>query len=146
MPPPITSNESAGAGIPVGVLVAPLIPVLTDSELETVLMRSREAGASTAGYVLLRLPLEVKALFREWLAEQEPTKAEHVMQRIRDSRGGKDYDAEFGTRMLGTGIFAELIAQRFRVAHKRLEYGEGQPLETRLFHAPHRDRTQLELF
>ena len=134
------------AGIPVGVLVAPLIPVLTDSEMETILAEARQVGAGSAGYVLLRLPHEVKDLFREWLAEHEPTKAEHVMQRIRDSRGGKDYDAEFGTRMSGSGIFAELIAKRFRVAHKRLGYGEAQALETRLFRAPSRDRFQLELF
>jgi DNA repair photolyase len=100
------------AGIPVGVLVAPLIPVLTDSELETILAQAREAGAASAAYVLLRLPHEVKDLFREWLEEHEPTKAGHVMQRIRDSRGGKDYDAEFGARMRGTGIFADLLAQR----------------------------------
>ncbi len=134
------------AGIPVGVLVAPLIPVLSDAEMEAILAQAREAGAGSAGYVLLRLPHEVKDLFREWLEEHEPTKAEHVMQRIRDSRGGKDYNAEFGERMRGTGVFADLIAQRFRMAHKRLEYGEGRPLETRLFQAPRQQRSQLELF
>ena len=135
------------AGIPVGVLVAPLIPVLTDSEMETILSRAREAGASSAGYVLLRLPHEVKDLFREWLTEHEPTKAEHVMQRIRDSRGGKDYDAEFGTRMRGKGVFADLIAKRFRIAYQRLGYGEGSILEMELFRAPRRQNNfQLDLF
>jgi len=134
------------AGVPVGVLVAPVIPVLTDSEMENILAEARQAGASSAGYVLLRLPYEVKDLFREWLAEHEPTKAGHVMQRIRDSRGGKDYDAEFGTRMRGKGIFADLFANRFRIAYKRLGYGEGQALETRLFCPPRRERFQLELF
>jgi DNA repair photolyase len=135
------------AGIPVGVLVAPLIPVLTDSEMETILSRARAAGAGGAGYVLLRLPHEVKDLFREWLTAHEPTKAEHVMQRLRDSRGGRDYDAEFGTRMRGTGVFADLIAKRFRIAYERLAYGEDATLETGLFHAPRQQsRFQLELF
>ena len=134
------------AGIPVGVLVAPLIPVLTDGEMENILSRAREAGAENAGYVLLRLPYEVKDLFREWLKEHEPDKAEHVMHRIRDSRGGKDYDAEFGVRMRGTGIFADLIMQRFRVAYKRLNFVQGIMLETCFFKAPSRNRNQLELF
>ena len=133
------------AGIPVGVLVAPLIPVLTDSEMETILAAARDAGAECAGYVLLRLPHEVKDLFREWLGEHEPTKAEHVMQRIRDSRGGKDYDAEFGTRMHGTGVFAQLLAQRFSIAHRRLGFAAGLTLETRFFSAPRRYPSQLEL-
>lgn len=134
------------AGIPVGVLVAPLIPVLTDGELETILGQAREAGAGSAGYVLLRLPHEVKDLFREWLVEHEPTKAGHVMQRIRDSRGGKDYDAEFGTRMRGTGIFAELLAQRFAIAHQRLGFQAPPPPDCSQFRAPRLNKAQLELF
>jgi DNA repair photolyase len=134
------------AGVPVGVLVAPLIPVLTDSELEGILARAREAGAASAGYVLLRLPHEVKDLFREWLAEHEPTRADHVMQRIRDSRGGKDYDAAFGTRMRGTGVFADMIAQRFRAAHTRLGFSGGPALACDRFRPPRADRPQLELF
>jgi DNA repair photolyase len=133
------------AGIPVGVLVAPLIPVLTDSEMETILARAREAGAGSAGYVLLRLPHEVKDLFREWLTEHEPTKASHVMQRIRDSRGGKDYAAEFGARMRGSGIFAELLAQRFQLARQRLGFQKPEPLETRYFIAPLLETMQLDL-
>ena len=134
------------AGIPVGVLVAPLIPVLTDSELEGILLQARDAGATSAGYVLLRLPHEVKELFREWLIEHEPTKAEHVMQRIRDSRSGKDYDAEFGARMRGTGIFSDLLSQRFALAYQRLGYQSPLPLDTSRFRAPRRNKAQLELF
>jgi len=134
------------AGIPVGVSVAPLIPVLTDSEMEDILARAREAGAASAGYVLLRLPHEVKDLFREWLVEHEPTKAEHVMQRIRDSRGGKDYDAEFGARMRGTGIFADLLAQRFALAYQRLGFTPPATLDVSRFRAPRRNKAQLELF
>lgn len=134
------------AGVPVAVMVAPTIPVLTDAELEDILAAAREAGASSASYVLLRLPHEVKDLFREWLAEHAPTQAAHVMERIRGSRGGRDYRAEFGERMRGTGIYADLIAQRFRLAHQRLGYTCGPALETRHFRPPRRDRDQLELF
>jgi DNA repair photolyase len=134
------------AGIPVGVLVAPLIPVLTDGEMETILSQARAAGAGSAGYVLLRLPHEVKDLFREWLVEHEPTKAEHVMQRIRDSRGGRDYDAEFGARMRGTGIFADLLAQRFAIAYQRLGFQAPLSLDSSQFRAPRLNKSQLELF
>ena len=124
------------AGIPVTVLVAPLIPVLTDNELETILEQVRQAGARDAGYVLLRLPLEIKTLFKEWLVEHEPGKADHVMNRIRDSRGGKEYDAAFGQRMRGTGIFADLIAQRFKLAKKRLGFAGTPQLDTQQFCPP----------
>ncbi len=134
------------AGIPVGVMVAPLIPVLTDGELETILADARSAGARSAGYVLLRLPHEVKDLFREWLAEHAPTRAAHVMERIRDSRGGKDYAAQFGERMRGTGIYADLIAQRFRLAHQRLGFESPPPLDTGRFRPPRLDTDQLTLF
>jgi len=134
------------AGIPVGVMVAPLIPVLTDGELETILAVARAAGARSAGYVLLRLPHEVKDLFREWLTEHAPTQAGHVMERIRDSRAGKDYDAQFGERMRGTGIYADLIAQRFRLAYQRLGFESGPPLETGRFRPPRLATDQLSLF
>ncbi len=113
-------------GIPVGVLVAPVIPVLTESELERLLTAAKEAGANEAGYVLLRLPHEIKDLFREWLFTHEPLKAEHVLSRIRDYRDGKEYQAQFGTRMTGTGQFAELLAKRFSLMVKRLAF-EGLP-------------------
>ncbi len=125
-----------GAGVPVGVLVAPLIPVLTDPELEAVLAAARDAGATAADYVLLRLPLEVAGLFREWLAEHAPLQAERVMARVRDTRGGLDNDPRFGHRMAGEGVFADLVAQRFRLAYGRLGFGELPPLRTDLFRAP----------
>ena len=136
----------SAAGIPVGVMVAPTIPVLTDSELEDILGAAREAGAQSAGYVLLRLPHEVKDLFREWLAEHAPTQAAHVMERIRDSRGGKDYESAFGERMRGTGLYADLTAQRFRLAHQRLGYTDSRALSTRHFRPPRIETDQLELF
>src|SRR3979490_1517731 len=100
-------QQLAQAGIPVGVLIAPVIPAITDHEMEDILAAAKEAGAGSAGYVLLRLPHEVKILFREWLAEHYPDRAKHVMSLINQTRGGKDYDAEFGLRMTGTGPHAE---------------------------------------
>ncbi len=133
------------AGIPVGVLVAPVIPVLTDPELEKVLDAARDAGALAAGYVLLRLPLEVAELFRGWLEEHAPGQAAHVMARVRDTRGGAENDARFGRRMVGDGVFAELIAQRVRLATRRLGYGELPPLRTDSFRRPDRGG-QFSLF
>jgi len=133
------------AGIPVGVLVAPLIPVLTDAELEKVLGAARDAGALAAGYVLLRLPLEVADLFRRWLDEHAPGQADHVMARVRDTRDGADNDPRFGRRMVGEGVFAELIAQRFGRASRRLGYAELPALRTDLFRRPGRGG-QLSLF
>ncbi|KAF1013253.1 MAG: hypothetical protein GAK31_03402 [Stenotrophomonas maltophilia] len=108
------------AGIPVGVMVAPVIPWINDSELEAVLEASRDAGARTAGYVLLRLPLEVSPLFRDWLDTHYPDRATHVMSTIQQLRGGKDYDSQFGTRMRGQGAYANLLSNRFKLARKRL--------------------------
>ncbi len=113
-------KELALAGVPVGVLVAPVIPAITDHEIEAILSAAKEAGAGSAGYVLLRLPHELKALFREWLAEHYPDRAKHVMSLINLSRGGKDYDAEFGQRMRGTGPYAELLRMRFDLARRKL--------------------------
>ena len=115
-----TIRRLAEAGIPVSVLVAPVIPVLTDPELDTILSAAKKEGARAAGYILLRLPLEVSELFQQWLHEHYPLKADHVMTRIRDTRGGKDYDSRFGSRMHGTGEFASMIAQRFSLACKKL--------------------------
>lgn len=134
------------AGVPVGVMVAPLIPVLTDAELERILEAARAAGAQAAGYVLLRLPHEVKELFRDWLARHRPLAAEHVMNRLRDCRGGKDYDARFGTRMRGEGVFAELLAQRFRTAERRLQFPGLPELDSSAFTPPRAERRQLDLF
>ncbi|WP_027349700.1 PA0069 family radical SAM protein [Halotalea alkalilenta] len=116
------------AGVPVGVLCAPIIPMLNDHELERLLEAAAQAGADSAGYVLLRLPREVAALFEEWLREHYPLRADHVLGLMRQSRGGQLYDADFSTRMKGEGVFAELIAQRFRLARRR--YGlERQRVE-----------------
>jgi DNA repair photolyase len=131
-----TIRALSDAGIPVTVLVAPLIPVLTDHELETLLERARACGAQAAGYVLLRLPHELKAMFRDWLDTHVPLKAEHVMNRLRDCRGGRDYDARFGARMRGTGLFAELLRKRFRLAESRLGFTTIPDLDSTQFHPP----------
>lgn len=123
-----TVRALAAAGVPVGVLVAPIIPIVNDSELERILEHAAEAGARGAGYVLIRLPYEVKDMFREWLQTHMPLRAAHVMSVIRQSRGGKDYDSRFGVRMRGQGEFAELIAQRFQLACKRTGLIQGHRL------------------
>lgn len=130
-------SRLAEAGVPVGVMVAPLIPVLTDHELEAIVKAAHAAGALSAEYILLRLPLEVADLFEEWLRHHYPLKAEHVMNRIRDSRGGKAYDAAFHQRLLGSGNYADLIAQRFRLISKKLGMDKSlPPLRTDLFRKP----------
>ena len=133
--------------IPAGVLIAPVIPVLTDHELESILQRCSAAGAKTAGYVLLRLPNELKQLFREWLHRHFPDKAGHIMKRIQDCRGGQDYVAEFGTRMRGAGLFADLIAQRFKLATKKYDYRKEESLSIEHFRKPvDIDDRQFNLF
>ncbi len=134
------------AGVPVGVLVAPVIPFINDAELERILEAARDAGALEADYILLRLPREVRTLFADWLAKHYPLKAERVMQRMHDSHGGKAYDATFGTRMRGTGIYAELIAQRFRRAYARLGFPGLPTLTTALFSPPRGETPQMSLF
>ncbi len=108
------------AGVPVGVFVAPVIPAVTDHEMERILEAAAQAGALTAGYVLIRLPYEVKTLFREWLDAHVPARAEHVMSLIRATRGGRENDPRFGSRMRGEGAYAELIGRRFETACRRL--------------------------
>ncbi|MGH8186615.1 MAG: radical SAM protein, partial [Steroidobacteraceae bacterium] len=115
-----TIRSLSEAGIPVGVMVAPIIPVLTDSETEKILEAAAASGARSAAYVLLRLPYELKDLFREWLDEHEPLKAKHVMSRLQDMRGGRDNDPRFGHRQRGEGEYAQLLARRFAVACARL--------------------------
>ncbi|BAZ93822.1 radical SAM protein [Thiohalobacter thiocyanaticus] len=141
-----TIARLSAAGVPVSVLVAPLIPVLTDAELEALLEAAHEAGACDAGYVLLRLPHEVRDLFSDWLQMHEPLKAEHVLNRIRDCRGGRDYDAAFGSRMRGTGIFADLLAQRFGKAYRRLDFPGAPSLDCSRFRPPREETPQLGLF
>lgn len=115
----------SAAGIPVNVNVAPVIPFLTDSELEAILESSAQAGASSAGYVLVRLPWEVRPIFKEWLEKHFPLKAEHVMSRVREMRDGRENDPSFGSRMVGKGTLAELLSQRFRKAIHR--FGLDKP-------------------
>lgn len=110
----------ADAGIPTSVLLAPMIPALNDHELERILDAAKAAGALEAGYVILRLPLEVSPLFRDWLLQNYPDRYRHVMSLVRSMRGGKDYDAEFGKRMKGAGPYAWQISRRFELAVKRL--------------------------
>ena len=136
----------AASGIPVGVMVAPVIPFLTDRFMEEVLERAREAGATLAGYVLLRLPNEVAPLFKAWLDVHYPMKAGHIMSLIHQMRGGRDYDSTFGVRHRGTGTLAALMAQRFHLACERLGFNRAHPpLDTGRFRPP-RAGAQLDLF
>ena len=142
-----TIRVLAEAGIPVSVLAAPVIPVLTDPELDAILAAVKDAGAQSAAYILLRLPLEVSELFQQWLQAHYPLKAGHVMKRVRDTRGGKDYDSGFGLRMTGTGEFAGIIAQRFALACKKLDLKPREyALNCEAFRIPERSGDQLNLF
>lgn len=141
-----TVRKLADAGIPVGVLVAPVVPAITDSELEAILEAAREHGASAASYVLLRLPHELKEIWQEWLQLHYPDRAAHVMSLVRQMRGGRDYDSGFGSRMRGQGPFADLIAARFARAHRRLGYGRLPELDCGRFVPPRPDSPQGDLF
>jgi DNA repair photolyase len=134
------------AGVPAGVMFAPAIPALNDHEMEAVLTAASEAGARLAGYVLLRLPLEIKDLFREWLDQQFPGRAKHVMALIRQMRGGKDYDSQWNTRMKGTGPYAQMMARRFHMAVKKHGFNR-QPRSMSIdnFRRPPRIGDQLSL-
>ena len=137
----------AGAGVPVRVMVAPVIPVLTEPDLEAILSAAAAAGAKAAAWILLRLPLEVAPLFRDWLARHEPGRAAHVMNRLREMRGGADYDAEWGKRMRGQGIYADLTARRFALASRRLGLDVPLPrLDLTSFAPPLQRGAQLALF
>ncbi|CUA94730.1 PA0069 family radical SAM protein [Pannonibacter indicus] len=135
------------AGIPASVMMAPVIPALTDSEIEALLEAAAEHGATEAGYILLRLPLEVSELFRDWLLRNRPDRYRHVMNILRSMRGGKDYDAEWGQRMRGLGPYAQQIGQRFSLACKRLGLNQRRKkLNTELFTPPQVGGVQLSLF
>jgi DNA repair photolyase len=137
----------AGAGCPVAVMFAPVIPGLNDHELEAVLERAAEAGATAAGYVVLRLPLEIKDLFREWLEAARPDRAARVMSLVRQMRHGKDYDVRWGERMKGDGPIAEIIGVRFAAAKRR--YGldaPRTPLDLGRFRVPPAPGDQMDLF
>jgi len=141
-------SELATAGIPVGVNVAPVIPQLTDKDLEAILEAAAARGARTAMWIMLRLPREVKELFRDWLAQHYPLRAAHVMSLVQQVRGGRDNDPEFGSRMRGEGQVAELIARRFEVACKRLGLNAERAfdLDTARFRPPRPKTPQLDLF
>jgi len=138
-------SELARAGVPVSVLAAPLIPAVNDTELEQLLAAAAAAGATRAGYVLLRLPYEVKELFRAWLEQHMPLRAAHVMSLVQQARGGRDNDPRFGTRMRGTGPWAQMLRARFELARKRLGLNADRAgLDTGRF-CPPRGHGQLEL-
>lgn len=136
------------AGVPCGVMVAPILPMVTDRWIEQILERASAAGATIAGYTVLRLPYELKDLFREWLELHVPQRAAHVMSLIRQMRGGKDNDPNFGSRMRGEGEFAELIRQRFQLACRKHGIGRGREvrLDTSAFRPPRTASPQGELF
>jgi len=138
----------AEAGIPTGVLSAPMIPALNDSEMEAILERARAAGATAAGYTLLRLPLELKALFREWLETHFPDKAAHVLSLVAQAHGGRLYDSAWSKRMTGTGPYAEMIRVRFNRASRKLGFNQRttDPLDTTRFRPPPQSGDQLSLF
>lgn len=139
--------ELSAAGVPVRVQVAPVIPVLTEPELEAILAAAREAGARHASMIPLRLPHEVAPLFRDWLARNAPGRAAHVMARVQAWRGGRDNDPRFGSRMRGEGVEAELLRQRFRLARRRLGFDERvEPLDCSRFGPPPATGDQLSLF
>jgi DNA repair photolyase len=141
-------RQLSAAGVPTSVMVAPVIPALNDAEIERILDAAAFAGVKHAGYVLLRLPLEVRDLFREWLLANFPDRYRHVFKLIRDMRGGRDYDSTFGARMKGSGPVAWMIGRRFEVACERLGLNAGNkvPLTTEHFQPPRKGAEQLSLF
>lgn len=135
------------AGVPTTVMMAPIVPAITDNEIEAVLQACAEAGASAAGYVVLRLPLEIKDLFKEWLAEHFPDRAARVMSLVRSMRNGRDYDAEWGKRQRGEGPYAKLIADRFAAARRRFGLDKPSlPLDHTQFRRPLEAGGQQDLF
>lgn len=142
-----TIRKLSEAGIPVTVLVAPIIPAINEHEIERILDAAKAAGAREAGYVLLRLPLEVKELVHDWLLTHHPDKLRHVVSLIRSTRGGKDYDSAWGQRQVGSGPYAWMIGRRFEMAAERLGFnGARLRLRSDLFLKPEKERAQLSLF
>jgi len=143
-----TIRALAAAGIPVGVMSAPMIPALNDHEMENILEAAAAVGATAAGYTALRLPLEIKDLFTEWLEAHAPGRAQHVLELVRTMRGGELYDSSWGERMRGTGPYAELLRRRFQVARKRLGLDRASArwdFDLTLFKPPPRAGDQLTL-
>src|SRR6056297_3602023 len=142
-----TISRLSAAGIPVRIMAAPMVPGLSDHELEAILQAGGQAGAQAATWIMLRLPLEVAPMFRHWLEAQYPDRAACVMGLVREMHGGRDYDPAWGRRMRGTGAYAQMVAQRFRVAARRLGLDRPQPdLRCDLFRPPERPGDQLALF
>ena len=142
-----TMRRLAEAGVPVRVMVSPVIPALTDPELETILADAQAAGARHASWIMLRLPREVSPLVQDWLAQHYPDRAERIMARLREMHGGKEYDSAWHRRMRGEGPYAELIARRFDVAVRRLGLNaKATPMRTDLFRPPKPESAQLSLF
>ena len=139
-------RQLSAAGIPTSVMVAPIIPGLTDQEIERILDAAFAAGARDAGYVILRLPLEVSPIFKDWLLRNYPDRYRHVMSLIRSMRGGKDYDSEWGKRMKGSGPYAWQIGRRFEIAARRLGLNsQKKPLRADLFVSAEKKNEQLVL-
>ncbi|MGE0421147.1 MAG: PA0069 family radical SAM protein [Reyranellaceae bacterium] len=143
-----TLNE---AGVPCGVMAAPMIPAINDHEMEAILEAAHQAGAQRAGYTVLRLPLEIAQLFEEWLREHFPDRAERVLSLVKQMRGGKIYDSDWGQRMTGTGTLAQLIRQRFDLAARKFEFNKFRyQLDTTQFQVPESmragDTRQMSLF
>lgn len=138
----------ADAGVSVGVLVAPVIPALNDKDMEEILAQAADAGARCAGYTTVRLPHELKTLFREWLALHAPQRTAHVMSLVQQMNGGRDYDSDFATRMHGQGVFADLLRQRFALATRRHGYAPTREIEldTTRFVPPRKASPQGDLF
>ena len=140
-------RQLSDAGVPTSVMVAPIIPAINDAEIERILDAAAIAGVKGAGHVILRLPLELRDLFREWLEENFPDRVSHVFKLIRDMRGGKDYDSTFGKRMTGTGPYAWMIGRRFETACAKLGLNQSKsPLSTAHFRSPRPRAQQLSLF
>ncbi|MCK9991524.1 MAG: hypothetical protein Dbin4_00044 [Alphaproteobacteria bacterium] len=142
-----TIHNLTEAGIPTGVMVAPIIPAINDMEIEAILEAAKKAGAQSAGFVMLRLPLEIKTLFREWLVNEFPDRADKVMSLVRDVRGGRDNDAAFHSRMRGQGPYADMIAARFQIAVRRIGFSMSvRKLDVTQFRVPPRPGDQMDLF
>jgi DNA repair photolyase len=140
-------RQLSEAGVPTSVMIAPIIPAINDAEIERILDAASAIGVKEAGYVLLRLPLEVRDLFREWLLANFPDRYRHVFKLVRDMRGGKDYDSTFGKRMTGAGPIAWMIGRRFEAACEKLNLNTTRTkLSTERFSAPRREPSQLSLF
>ena len=140
-------RQLSAAGVPTAVMVAPIVPAINDAEIERILDAAAAVGVSGAGYVMLRLPLEVRDLFREWLMANYPDRYRHVFKLIREMRGGKDYDSTWGQRMKGSGPYAWMIGRRFEVACEKLGLNEEKvKLTTEHFRPPRPSAVQLDLF